>query len=77
MANNTSSAVHGLWEATTNTVSATPRALIVTYRPRITETSAILPPTRLPTTMPRPNTMSANGTSARGIPATSVIVVLM
>ena len=30
-----------------------------------------------PTTMPRPNTMSATGTSARDSPATSVIVVVM
>ncbi len=76
MRNSPTIAVHGLWAATTNSASTMPRAVIETYRPRITEMSAIRPPTRLPTTMPRPKTMSANGTSARDRPATSVSVVL-
>ena len=77
MPNSTTNAVHGLCEASTNTASTVPRAPIDTYSPRITDLSAIRPPTRLPTTMPTPKTMSATGTRPRGSPATSVIVVLM
>ena len=77
MPNSTSSAVHGLCEASTNTARTTPSAPIDRYSARMTDWSANRPPTRLPTTMPTPKTISANGTRDRGKPATSVIVVLM
>lgn len=65
------------WAVNANTASTTTSATSTVYSVGISARSANLPPTRLPSTGPTPNSTSSQLTALLGRPATSVIMGAM